>query len=133
MFLVEEPHQQRSYPEMKDLGLPSLKDSEVSSSPSVGREGSDRILNGDARKSPVPSTRGTEIGEAIPPPVLGEREAARLKWTAEGSTGTIKGRTRGDAPRLQALHGTALVAREMGMEAAFEDSVLLAAHGSNVS
>ena len=73
----------------------------------------------------MPSTRGTETGEAIPPPVLGGREAARLKWTAEGPTGTVEGRTRGDVRRLQALYGAALVAREMGMEAAFEDSVFL--------
>ena len=32
----------------------------VSSSPSVGREGSDRVLNEDVQESPVPSTRGTE-------------------------------------------------------------------------
>ena len=50
------------------------------SSPSGGHEGSDLILNEDAQESPVPSTRGTEIGEAKPPPVLGGREAARLKW-----------------------------------------------------
>ena len=48
----------------------------------------------------MPSTRGTETGEAIPPPVLGGREAARLKWTAEGPTGTGEGRTRGDVRRL---------------------------------
>ena len=78
------------------------------------------------------STRGTETGEAIPPPVLGGREAARLKWTAEGPTGTMEGRTRGDVRRLQALHGAALVAGEMGMEAAFEDYVLFAAHDSYV-
>ena len=34
--------------------------------------------------------------------------------------------------RLQALHGAALVAREMGMEAAFKDSVFLMAHDSHV-
>ena len=82
--------------------------------------------------SPVPSTREMETGEAIPPPVLGGREAARLKWTAKGPTGTVEGRTRGDVRRLQALHGAALVAREMGMEAAFEDSIFLVAHDSYV-
>ena len=82
--------------------------------------------------SPVPSTREMETGEAIPPPVLGGREAARLKRTAKGPTGTVEGRTRGDVRRLQALHGAALVAREMGMEAAFEDSVFLVAHDSYV-
>ena len=80
----------------------------------------------------MPSTRGTETVEAIPSPVLGGREAARLKWTAEGPTGTMEGRTRGDVRRLQALHGAALVAREMGMEAAFENSVFLVAHDSYV-
>ena len=112
---------------MKDLGPPSLKARGFPSSPSVGREGSDRVPNEDAQESPVPSTRGTETGEAIPLPVLGGREAARLTWTAEGPTGTVESRTRGDVRRLQALHGAALVAREMGTEAAFEDSVLLAA------
>ena len=104
----------------------------VSSSPSVGREGSDRVLNEDAQESAVPSTRGTETGEAVPPPVLGGREAARLKWTAEGPTGTVEGQTRGDVRRLQALHGAGLVAREIGMEAASEDSVFRAAHGSYI-
>ena len=104
--------------------------SRVSSTPSVGREGSYRVLNEDAQESPVPPTRGTETGEAIPPPVLGGREAARLKWTAEGPTGTVEGRTRGDVRRLQALHGAALVVREIGMEAVFEDSVFLVAHDS---
>ena len=113
-------------------GHAEFEGSGVSSSPSVSREGSGRVLNEDAQESPVPSTRGTEIGEAIPPPVLGGREAARLKWTAGGPTETVEGRTRGDVRRLQALHGAALVAREMGMEAAFEDSVFLVAHDSYV-
>ena len=60
-------------------GPVEFEGSGVSSSPSVGREGSDRVLNEDTQESPVPSTRGTETGEAIPPPVLGGREAARLK------------------------------------------------------
>ena len=76
--------------------------------------------------------RGTETGEAIPPPVLGEREAARLKWTAEGPTETVEGRTRGDVRRLQTRHGAALVTREMGMKAAFEDSAFVAAYDSYV-
>ena len=80
----------------------------------------------------MPSTRETETGEAIPPPVLGGREASRLKWTAEGPTGTVEGPTRGDVRRLQALHGAAVVARKMEMEAAFEDSVFLVAHDSYV-
>ena len=67
---------------MKDLGLPSLKARGFPSSPSVGREGSDRALNEYTQESPVPSTRGTETGEAIPPPALGGREAARLEWIA---------------------------------------------------
>ena len=55
---------------MKDLGLPSLKARGFPSSPSVGREGSDRVFNEDAQESPVSSTRGTETGEAIPTLVL---------------------------------------------------------------
>ena len=95
----------------------------VSGSLSVGREDSDRVLNEDAQESPGPSTREMETSEAIPPPVLGGRKAARLKWTAKGPTGTVEGRTPGDVLRLQALHGAALVTRKMGMEAAFENSV----------
>ena len=132
-------------------GFAEFEGSGVSSSPRVSREGSDRVLNEDTQESPVPSTRGAETGEATPPPVLGGREAARLKWTAEdpvpstrgaetgeatpppvlggreaarlkwtaeGPTRTVEGRMRGDVRRLQALHDTALIAREMGMEAA---------------
>ena len=80
----------------------------------------------------MPSTRGTKTDEAIPPPVMGGREAARLKSIARGPTGAVEGRTRGGVRRLQALHGAALVAREMGMEAAFEDSVFLAVHDSYI-
>ena len=76
--------------------------------------------------------RGMETGEDIPPPVLGEREATRLKWAAEGPTGTVEGRTRGDVRRLQTLHGAGLVTREMGMEAAFENSAFVAAYDSYV-
>ena len=64
--------------------------------------------------------------------MLGGREAARLKWKAKGPTGTVEGRTRGDVRRLQALHGAALVAREVGMEAAFEGSVFFVVHDSYV-
>ena len=113
-------------------GPAEFEGSGVSSSPSVGREGSDRVLNENAQEGPVPSTRGTETGEAIPPPVWGGKEAARFKWTAKCPTGTVEGRTRGDVRRLQALHGAALVAREMEMEAPFEDSVFLVAHDSYV-
>ena len=111
-------------------GPAEFEGSGVSSSLSVGREDSDYVLNEDAQERPVPSTRGTENGEAIPPPASGGREAVSLKWIAEGPTGTVEGRTRGGVRRLQALRGAALVAREMGMEAAFEDSVFLAAHDS---
>ena len=44
----------------------------------------------------------------------------------------MKGRTRGDVRRLQALHGAALVDREMRIEAALEGSVFLAAYDSCV-
>ena len=113
-------------------GPAEFEGSGVSTSPSVGREDSDHVLNEDAQERPVPSTRGTETGEAIPPPASGGREAVRLKGIAEGPTGTVGCRKRGDVHHLQALHGAALVAREMGMEAAFEDSVFLAAHDSYV-
>ena len=93
----------------------------MSSSSSAGREGSDHILNEDAQEGPVPSAKGVKTGEAIAPPVLGGKESARPKWTAEGPTGTVEGRTREYVCRLQALHGAALVTRGMGMEASFED------------
>ena len=44
----------------------------------------------------------------------------------------MEGRTREDVRRLQVLHGAALVTREMGIENAFEDSVSLAAHDSDL-
>ena len=75
---------------------------------------------------------GTEIGKAIPQPVFGGREAARLEWTTEGPTGTVEGLTREDGCRLQALHGAAPGAREIEMKAASEHSVFLAAHDSHV-
>ena len=56
-----------------------LEGSGVSSSPNVGREGSDRVFNEDTQESSVPSTKGTATGEAIPPPELGGMESARLK------------------------------------------------------
>ena len=46
-------------------GPAKFEGSGVSTSPSVGREGSDGILNEDVQESPVPSTRGTETGEAM--------------------------------------------------------------------
>ena len=104
----------------------------VSSSPGVGREGSDRVSNGDAQSNSAPSTREMETGKPIPPLVLDGKESARLKWTAEDPTGTGEGRTRGDVCLLQALNGAALVAREMGMEVAFEKSAVLTAHYSYV-
>ena len=53
-------------------------------------------------------------------------------WTVEVPTRTVEGRTRGDVCLFQALHGATLVAREMGMKAAFGDSVFLTAHNSYV-
>ena len=70
-------------PVSEETGPAEFQGSGVSSSPSVGREGSDRVLHEDAQESPVSSTRETETTEAVPPPVLGGREAARLKWTAK--------------------------------------------------
>ena len=61
----------------------------VSSRPRVGRGGSDSVRNKDLSMS------GTETDKAIPPPVLGGREAARLEWTAGGPTGTVESRTGG--------------------------------------
>ena len=80
-------------------GPADFKGSRVFSSPSVGRGSSDRVLNEDSQGSPVSSTRETETGEAIPPPVLSGREAARLKWTTEGPSGIMEGQTRRDVRR----------------------------------
>ena len=76
-------------PVSQGSGPAEFEGSGVSSSPSVGRKGSDRVLNKDIQESPVPSTRGTETGEAISLPVLGGKEAARLKWAAKGPVGTV--------------------------------------------
>ena len=76
-------------PVSEETGPAEFQGSGVSSSPSVGREGSDRVLNEDAQESPVSSTRETETTEAVPPPVLGGREAARLKWTAKIPVGIV--------------------------------------------
>ena len=76
-------------PVSEGSGPAEFEGSGVSSSPSVGREGSDRVLNEDVQESPVPSTRGTETSEAILPPVLGGSEAATLKWAAKGPVGTV--------------------------------------------
>ena len=66
----------------------------VSSSSNIGRGVSDHIPNKHGPESPVPSKKATETGKAILRPELGGKESARLKWTAEGSAGTLKCRTR---------------------------------------
>ena len=66
----------------------------VSSSSNIGRGVSDHIPNKHGPESLVPSKKATETGKAILRPELGGKESARLKWTAEGSAGTVKCRTR---------------------------------------
>ena len=56
--------------------------------------------------------------------MLGGREARRLEWTAAGPTGTVDGRTRGDFRRLQAVRNAGLLAGEVGLVSAREDSAL---------
>ena len=119
---VSSLNQGSGHPECGGTGVPST--------PSVGRGDSVRGPSEDVQESPVPFTRGTESGEAIPSPASGVREAARLKRTSEDSNKTVEGRMRSDICRLQALHGAAILARKIGMEAACDDSAFLAAHDS---
>ena len=43
----------------------------------------------------------TESGEDVLSPVLGRGGAHRLRWTAAGPTGTLRGRIRSDLARLE--------------------------------
>ena len=64
--------------------------------------------------------------------MLGEREARRLEWIAAGPIGTVEGRTRGDVCRQQAVHSAGLLAGEVGLVSAREDSAFRAAQGELV-
>ena len=86
----------------------------------------------DVDASPVPTSPGSNADGAMPSPVLGGREARRLEWTATGPTGAVDGRTRGDFCRLQAVQNAGLLAGEVGLVSAREDSVFRATQGELV-
>ena len=62
----------------------------------------------DVDASPVSTSPGSNADGAMPPPVMGGREARRLEWTSAGLTGTVDGRTRGDFRRIQAVQNAGL-------------------------
>ena len=93
---------------------------------SIGVGGSDVDVN------PVSTSPGSNADGAMPSPVLGGREARRLEWTAAGPTGTVEGRTRGDFRRLQAVQNTGLLAGDVGLVSAREDSAFRATQGQLV-
>ena len=86
----------------------------------------------DVDVSPVSTSPGSNADGAMPSPVLGGREARRLEWTAAGPTGTVDGRTRGDFRRLQAVQNAGLLAGEVGLVSAREDSAFRATQGELV-
>ena len=81
--------------------------------------------------SPVSTSPGSNADGAMPSPMLGGREAPRLEWTAAGPTGTVDGRRRGDFRRLQAVQSAGLLAREVGLVSAREDSGFRATQGES--
>ena len=83
----------------------------------------------DVDASPVSTSPGSNADGAIPLPVLGRREARRLEWAAAGPTGTVDGRTRGDFRRRQAVQNAGLLAGEVGLVSARQDSAFRATQG----
>ena len=99
-------------------------------------ESPDRVNNlsigvggSDVDASPVSTSPGSSADGAMPSPVLGGREARRLEWTAVGPTGTVDGRTRGDFRRIQVVQNADLLAGEVGLVSAREDSASRATQG----
>ena len=86
----------------------------------------------DVNTSPVSTSPGSNADGAVPSPVMGGREVRRLEWTAAGSTGTVEGRTRGDCCRLETVHSAGLLAGEVGLTFAREDSAFRASQGKFV-
>ena len=84
----------------------------------------------DVDASTVSTSPGSNADGPMPSPMLGGREAPRLEWTAAGPTGTtVDGRTRGDFRRLQAVQSASLLAGEVGLVSAREDSGFRATQG----
>ena len=86
----------------------------------------------DVDASPVSTSPGSNADGAMPSPVLGGREARRLEWTAAGSTVTVEGRTRGDFRRLHTVQNAGLLAGQVGLVSAREDSAFRATQGELV-
>ena len=101
-------------------------------SPERANNSSIGVGGSDVDASPVSTSPGSNADGAMPSPVLGGREARRLEWTAAGPTGTVEGRTRGDFCRLQAVQNAGLLAGEVGLVSAIEDSVYRATQGDLV-
>ena len=101
-------------------------------SPERANNSSIGVGESDVDVSPVSTLPGSNADGAMPSPVLGGREARRLEWTAAGPTGTIEGRMRGDFRRLQAVQNAGLLAGEVGLVSAREDSSFRAKQGELV-
>ena len=98
-------------------------------SPERANNSSIDVGGSDVDGSPGPTSPGLNADGAMPSPVLGGREARRLEWTAAGPTGTVDGRTRGDFCRLQAVQNAGLLAGEVDLVSAHEDSAFSATQG----
>ena len=86
----------------------------------------------DVDASPVSTSPGSNADGAMPSTVLGGREARQLEWTAADPTATVNGRTRGDFRRLQAVQSAGLLAGEVVLVSAREDSVFRTTQGELV-
>ena len=86
----------------------------------------------DVDASSVSISPGSNANGAMPLPMLDGRETRRLEWTAAGPTGTVDGRTRGDFCRLQAVQNADLLAGEVDLVSAREDSDFCATQGELV-
>ena len=121
-----------------DVPLSVGRSTKVNSQP-IEVESPERVNNSsigvrgsDVDASPISTSPGSNADGAMPSPVLGGREAHRLEWTAAGPTGTVDGHTRGDLRPLQAVQSAGLLAGEVGLVSAREDSVFRATQGELV-
>ena len=96
-------------------------------SPERANNSSIGVGGSDVDASPISALPGSNADGAIPSPVRGGREARRLEWTVAGPTGTVDGRTRGNVRRLQAVQNAGLLAGEVGLVSAREDSAFFRA------
>ena len=101
-------------------------------SPERANNSSIGVGGSDVDASPVSTSPGSNADGAMLSPVLGGRVARRLEWRVAGPTGTVEGRTRGDFGRLQAVQNAGLLAGEVGLVSAREDSAFRATQGELV-